>query len=103
MGLCFGFLLFLLFVGVYWVMDLFFWVVLVVFNVFFNLFNLLFVLLLDGGYIFKSVSFLMNSKMGVIFCVFVIFGGIVLSYSLGLILFGFLFLMGVLDIVFEWC
>ncbi|GIB52753.1 putative membrane protein [Vibrio cholerae] len=102
MGPCFGFLLSLLLVGVYWVTDSPFWAALAVFNAFLNLFNLLPVLPLDGGHILKSVSFSMNSKMGVILCVLAILGGIALSYSLGLTLFGFLLLMGALDIVFEW-
>ncbi|WP_337236843.1 site-2 protease family protein, partial [Salmonella enterica] len=96
MGPCFGFLLSLLLVGVYWGTDSPFWAALAVFNAFLNLFNLLPVLPLDGGHILKSVSFSMNSKMGVILCVLAILGGIALSYSLGLTLFGFLLLMGAL-------
>lgn len=102
MGPCFGFLLSLLLVGVYWVTDSPFWAALAVFNAFLNLFNLLPVLPLDGGHVLKSVSFSMNSKAGLIVCALAIAGGIALSYRLGLTLFGFLLLMGTLDIIFEW-
>ncbi|EEY99231.1 Zn-dependent protease [Vibrio sp. RC586] len=102
MGPCFGLFLSLCLVGVYWVTDSPFWAALAVFNAFLNLFNLLPVLPLDGGHILKSVSFSMNSKAGVFVCALSILGGIVLSYSLGLTLFGFLLLMGTLDIIFEW-
>lgn len=54
MGPCFGFLLSLLLVGVYWVTDSPFWAALAVFNAFLNLFNLLPVLPLDGGTFSKA-------------------------------------------------
>lgn len=102
MGPCFGFFLSLILVAVYWITDSPFWAALAVFNAFLNLFNLLPVLPLDGGHILKSVTFSMNTKAGIILCALAILGGIGLSYSLGLTLFGFLLLIGALDIVFEW-
>lgn len=102
MGLFFGLIFLFILVVCYWVIGEMFFVGLVVFNVFLNLFNLLLIFFLDGGYILKSVSFLMNSKFGIVLCVLVVVGGVVLSYLFGLILFGFLLVMGMLEIVMEW-
>ncbi len=102
MGPCFGFILSLIFLGVYWVTDSHFWAAIAVFNAFLNLFNLLPILPLDGGHVLKSVSFSMNSRVGMMLCVGTIVGGIAVSYALGLTLLGFLLIMGTLDLMFEW-
>lgn len=102
MGPFFGLILSLILVVCYWVTGEMFFAGLAVFNAFLNLFNLLPILPLDGGHILKSVSFSMNSKFGIALCALAAVGGVVLSYSLGLTLFGFLLAMGTLEIVMEW-
>lgn len=102
MGPCFGFILSLLLLVVYWVTDSQFWAAIAVFNALLNLFNLLPVLPLDGGHILKSITFSMNSRLGMLLCIVAIVGGVVVSYTLGLTLLGFLLVMGTLDLVFEW-
>ncbi len=102
MGPCFGFVLSLILLVVYWVTDSHFWAAIAVFNAFLNLFNLLPILPLDGGHVLKSISFSMNSRIGMLLCIATIVGGIALSYTLGLTLLGFLLIMGSLDLVFEW-
>ncbi|WP_165313862.1 site-2 protease family protein [Vibrio ziniensis] len=102
MGPCFGFILSLVFVMIYWMTGSHLWAALAAFNAFLNLFNLLPILPLDGGHVLKSISFSMNSRLGMIICLATIVGGIALSYSLGLTLLGFLLVMGSLDLVFEW-
>jgi len=102
MGPFFGFILSLILLVIYWVTESHIWAALAVFNAFLNLFNLLPILPLDGGHILKSVSFSMNSRIGMFLCIAAIIGGIILSYTLGLTLLGFLLVMGSLDLVFEW-
>jgi len=102
MGPFFGFILSLILVMVYWVTDSHFWAAIAVFNAFLNLFNLLPILPLDGGHILKSISYSMNNRLGMVLSVSAIIGGICLSYALGLTLFGFLLIMGSLDLIFEW-
>jgi Zn-dependent protease len=75
---------------------------LAVFNALLNLFNLLPILPLDGGHILKSISFSMNSKIGLVACVLGAALGVFVSYRLGLALLGFLLLIGSLEIFFEW-
>lgn len=72
------------------------------FNALLNLFNLLPILPLDGGHILKSISFSMNSVMGLAACVIGAAIGVYISYTFGLALLGFLLLIGSLEIVFEW-
>lgn len=102
MGPFFGLILSLILMVVYWVTGEMFFAGLAVFNAFLNLFNLLPILPLDGGHVLKSISFSMNSKLGITLCALAAIGGIILSYQLGLALFGFLLIMGSLEIVFEW-
>ncbi|WP_159736995.1 site-2 protease family protein [Vibrio atypicus] len=102
MGPMFGFILSLILMVVYWVTGEMFFAGLAVFNAFLNLFNLLPILPLDGGHVLKSISFSMNSLAGIVLCSGAALGGVVLSYSLGLTLFGFLLIMGTLEIVIEW-
>ncbi|WP_117233910.1 site-2 protease family protein [Vibrio maerlii] len=102
MGPMFGFILSLILLGVYVATDEVFFAGLAVFNAFLNLFNLLPILPLDGGHVLKSISFSMNSIAGIVICTAAALGGVVLSYSLGLTLFGFLLVMGTLEIVMEW-
>lgn len=102
MGPMFGFVLSLLLTAAYLVTGEMFFAGLAVFNAFLNLFNLLPILPLDGGHVLKSISFSMNSVAGIVLCTLAALGGVALSYSLGLTLFGFLLVMGTLEIVFEW-
>ncbi|CED71584.1 site-2 protease family protein [Aliivibrio wodanis] len=102
MGPFFGLVLSLVLVVVYWITGEMFFAGLAVFNAFLNLFNLLPILPLDGGHVLKSISFSMNSKLGITLCALAAVGGVILSYQLGLALFGFLLIMGSLEIVFEW-
>ena len=102
MGPFFGLILSLVLIVVYWITGEMFFAGLSVFNAFLNLFNLLPILPLDGGHVLKSISFSMNSKFGITLCALAAIGGVILSYQLGLALFGFLLIMGSLEIVFEW-
>lgn len=102
MGPFFGLILSFIFVVIYWVTGEMFFAGLAVFNALLNLFNLLPILPLDGGHILKSISFSMNSKLGIGLCALAAVAGIILSYQLGLTLFGFLLIMGSVEILFEW-
>ncbi len=102
MGPFFGLILSLILMVVYWITGEMFFAGLAVFNAFLNLFNLLPILPLDGGHVLKSISFSMNSKLGITLCALAAIGGVILSYQLGLALFGFLLIMGSIEIVFEW-
>lgn len=102
MGPMFGLILSLVLLIAYLVTGEMFVAGLAVFNAFLNLFNLLPILPLDGGHVLKSISFSMNSVAGIVLCTLAAAGGVVLSYSLGLTLFGFLLIMGMLEIVIEW-
>ena len=44
----------------------------------------------------------MNSVLGIVQCVVAAVAGVVLSYQLNLTLFGFLLIMGSVEILFEW-
>lgn len=102
MGPMFGLVLSVILLAIYLATGEMFFAGLAVFNAFLNLFNLLPILPLDGGHILKSISFSMNSVAGIVLCTAAAAGGVVLSYSLGLTLFGFLLIMGMVEIVFEW-
>lgn len=88
---------------VYWITGEMFFAGLAVFNAFLNLFNLLPILPLDGGHVLKSISFSMNSKLGIFFmctcCSW--WCHIKLPIRPSTIWF-FLLIMGSLEIVFEW-
>ncbi|MCL1065986.1 site-2 protease family protein [Shewanella olleyana] len=86
----------------YWITGNIFFAGLASFNALLNLFNLLPILPLDGGHILKSITFSMNSMVGLIACIAGAAVGVFISYSLGLALLGFLLLIGSLEIVFEW-
>ena len=102
MGPFFGLGLSLLCVLIYWLTDNVFFAGLAAFNALLNLFNLLPILPLDGGHILKSISFSMNSKVGIVACGVGAAFGVWLSYSLGLALLGFLLLIGSIEILVEW-
>ncbi|QYJ78306.1 site-2 protease family protein [Shewanella acanthi] len=102
MGPTFGLLMSIASLIAYYVTDNIFFAGLAAFNALLNLFNLLPILPLDGGHILKSISFSMNSIMGLIACVIGAAFGVYISYTLGLALLGFLLLIGSLEIVFEW-
>lgn len=102
MGPFFGLILSTIFLVIYWVTGEMFFAGLAVFNALLNLFNLLPILPLDGGHVLKSISFSMNSKLGIGLCALAAVAGIILSYQLGLTLFGFLLIMGSVEILFEW-
>ena len=72
------------------------------FNALLNLFNLLPVLPLDGGHVLKSITFSVNSAVGLVACVLGAAFGVYLSYSFGLALLGFLLAVGTIEILMEW-
>lgn len=102
MGPFFGLILSVIFTLLYWATGEMFFAGLAVFNALLNLFNLLPILPLDGGHVLKSISFSMNSMLGIVLCVAAAIGGVILSYQLNLTLFGFLLIMGSVEILFEW-
>ncbi|HFQ5296212.1 TPA: site-2 protease family protein [Vibrio vulnificus] len=102
MGPFFGLILSVILVVTYWLTGEAFFAALAVFNALLNLFNLLPILPLDGGHILKSITFSMNSWVGLVGGVLTAAAGVYLSYALGLTLFGFLLIMGMLEIVMEW-
>lgn len=102
MGPFFGLGMSLLCILAYWLTGNVFFAGLATFNSLLNIFNLLPILPLDGGHILKSVSFSMNSKVGLISCILAAGFGIWLSYTLGLALLGFLLFIGSMEIFFEW-
>ncbi|MEH6826079.1 MAG: site-2 protease family protein [Motiliproteus sp.] len=102
MGPCFGLLLSLCCLLAYWITGEQFFGGLAAFNALLNLFNLLPILPLDGGHVLKSISFSMNSTLGIISCAIAAALGVYISYSAGLALLGFLLLIGTLEILFEW-
>ncbi|WP_282109869.1 site-2 protease family protein [Shewanella algicola] len=102
MGPTFGLILSVISLGLYWITGNIFFAGLASFNALLNLFNLLPILPLDGGHILKSISFSMNSMVGLIACVLGAAAGVFISYTLGLALLGFLLLIGSVEIVFEW-
>ncbi|MBL4912568.1 site-2 protease family protein [Shewanella schlegeliana] len=102
MGPTFGLLMSLVSLVAYWITGNIFFAGLATFNALLNLFNLLPILPLDGGHILKSISFSMNSMMGLVACILGAAVGVYISYSLGLALLGFLLLIGSAEIVFEW-
>ena len=67
-----------------------------------NLFNLLPISPLDGGRIMKSITFSIDSKMGLIFLVTGIIVSIFLTFWARLILFLILLLIGTLELFFEY-
>ncbi len=102
MGPIFGLGMSLLCVLAYFMTGNIFFAGLAVFNSLLNMFNLLPILPLDGGHILKSVTFSMNSKVGLVVCILAAAFGVWLSYTLGLALLGFLLLVGSLEIFSEW-
>jgi len=102
MGPCFGLVLSLLSLLAYWVTGSAFFAGLSAFNALLNLFNLLPILPLDGGHVLKSITFSMNSVVGLSLCLLAAVGGVALSYHLGLSLLGFLLIIGSIEIFFEW-
>nr|WP_275658904.1 site-2 protease family protein [Shewanella sp. Isolate11] len=102
MGPTFGLFMSIASLIAYWITGNIFFAGLATFNALLNLFNLLPILPLDGGHILKSISFSMNSIIGLIACISGAAIGVFISYSLGLALLGFLLLIGSLEIGFEW-
>jgi len=102
MGPTFGLILSIICVGLYWITGNIFFAGLAAFNALLNIFNLLPILPLDGGHILKSISFSMNSLIGLVACITGAAIGVFISYSLGLALLGFLLLIGSIEIIVEW-
>ncbi len=102
MGPCFGLLMSIACLLAYWITGSMFFAGLATFNALLNLFNLLPILPLDGGHVLKSVSFSMNSTLGIAACIVAAIGGVALSYWLGLTLFGLLLIIGSIEIFIEW-
>ncbi|ENC6707346.1 site-2 protease family protein [Vibrio harveyi] len=102
MGPFFGLVLSIVFTILYWVTGEMIFAGLAVFNALLNLFNLLPILPLDGGHVLKSITFSMNSWIGLAGSVATAALGIYISYAFGLTLLGFLLIMGMLEVVVEW-
>lgn len=102
MGPCFGLFMSLACLLAYAISDMPFFAGLAVFNAFLNLLNLLPILPMDGGHVLKSISFSMNNKLGILLCAGAAGLGILVSFSLGLSLFGFLMVIGCMEIFMEW-
>lgn len=102
MGPFFGLVLSIAALVGYWITDIEVLAGIAVFNALLNLFNLLPILPLDGGHVLKSISFSMNSIVGLLACIGGAALGVYISYSFGLALLGFLLAIGSLEIVFEW-
>lgn len=67
-----------------------------------NLFNLLPLNPLDGGRILKSVAFSIHSDLGFVFLGIGIVASMILTFWVGLILFSFLLVLAILELIFEW-
>ncbi len=102
MGPFFGLVLSIVFTILFWVTGEMIFAGLAVFNALLNLFNLLPILPLDGGHVLKSITFSMNSWIGLAGSVATAALGIYISYAFGLTLLGFLLIMGMLEVVVEW-
>ncbi|WP_322804624.1 site-2 protease family protein [Vibrio alfacsensis] len=102
MGPFFGLVLSIVLTIVYWMTGEVVFAGLAVFNALLNLFNLLPILPLDGGHVLKSITFSMNSWIGLVGSILAAFLGIYISYTFGLTLLGFLLMMGMLEVVMEW-
>jgi Zn-dependent protease len=102
MGPCYGLFLSLVCLVLYWITDIELLAGLAAFNALLNLFNMLPVLPLDGGHVLKSISFSVNSVVGLLFCVVCAIAGVAVSYTFGLALLGFLLAIGSIEILFEW-
>ncbi|MFY0677490.1 MAG: site-2 protease family protein [Neptuniibacter sp.] len=102
MGPCYGLFLSIVCLVLYWITDIELLAGLAAFNALLNLFNMLPVLPLDGGHVLKSISFSVNSVVGLLFCVVCAIAGVAVSYTFGLALLGFLLAIGSIEILFEW-
>ena len=102
MGPFFGLMLSIACLIGYWLTDIEILAGLAVFNALLNLFNLLPILPLDGGHILKSIAFSINSKVGIVACIFGAALGVYISYHFGLALLGFLLAIGSIEIFFEY-
>lgn len=102
MGPFFGLVLSIVFTILYWMTGEMIFAGLAVFNALLNLFNLLPILPLDGGHVLKSITFSMNSWIGLVGSIATAALGIYISYAFGLTLLGFLLIMGMLEVVIEW-
>ncbi len=67
-----------------------------------NLFNLLPINPLDGGRIVKSVAYSVHSKLGIAFLLLGVLAAGLLTFKVGLGLFYFLLVVGMLDLLSEW-
>lgn len=102
MGPFFGLVLSIMFTVLYWMTGEMIFAGLAVFNALLNLFNLLPILPLDGGHVLKSITFSMNTWIGLAGSIVTALLGIYISYTFGLTLLGFLLMMGMLEVVMEW-
>ena len=102
MGPFFGLVLSIVFTVLYWMTGEMIFAGLAVFNALLNLFNLLPILPLDGGHVLKSITFSMNTWIGLAGSIVTALLGIYISYTFGLTLLGFLLMMGMLEVAMEW-
>lgn len=102
MGPCFGLLMSLACLLIYWLTDTELFAGAAVLSALLNLFNLLPILPLDGGHVLKSISFSMRSWVGLSVCMAGIALGLGLAYAFGLALLVFFLFVGALEVIFEW-
>ncbi len=102
MGPFFGLILSVVALVGYWITDIEILAGIAAFNALLNLVNLLPVLPLDGGHILKSITFSVNSIVGLIACIVGAVLGVYFSYSFGMVLLGFLLAIGSIEILLEW-
>lgn len=102
MGPFFGLILSLVSMVAYWITDIEILAGIAVFNALLNLFNLLPVLPLDGGHVLKSVTFSVNTGLGLVACIIGAVLGVYVSYTFGMALLGFLLAIGSIEILLEW-
>lgn len=102
MGPFFGLILSLVAMVLYWLTDIEILAGIAVFNALLNLFTLLPVIPLDGGRVLKSITFSVNSMVGLVACIAGAAFGVYISYTFGFALLGFLLAVGSIEIVLEW-
>ncbi|MFA7554163.1 MAG: site-2 protease family protein [Spongiibacteraceae bacterium] len=102
MGPCFGLLMSLACLLIYWLTDIELFAGAAVLSALLNLFNLLPILPLDGGHVLKSISFSMRSWVGLSVCMTGIALGLGLAYAFGLALLVFFLFVGAIEVIFEW-
>lgn len=101
MGPIFGLVMVLIMLGIYYITKNEFIGASAGWIAFVNLFNLLPITPLDGGRIFKSAVISTNKSLGLIIMLSTVILCMIICISVGLFLFGFLALVGLLEFLYE--